>query len=80
MRIPVIKMKTLEERIDPSKWYRYREIREILSEFAEATVIRYLRKVPFVLSEEEVPGCKVKCKRGIRVYSGQALIDNGFVG
>ena len=80
MRIPVIKMGRLEQVVNPLEWYRYREVLGILPEFSSSTVIRFLRKVPCVVVMEEVPGSKVKCQRPVRLYSGQALIDNGYVG
>lgn len=80
MRIPVVTMELLEQRLDPTKWYRWRDLKILLSEFSEPTITRFLRRVPYVIEVEEVPGNKVKCKRPVRVYSGQALIDNGYTG
>lgn len=80
MRIPVITMTLLEQRLDPTKWYRWRDLKVLLSEFSAPTITRFLRRVPYVIEVEEVPGNKVKCRRPVRVYSGQALIDNGYVG
>jgi hypothetical protein len=80
MRIPVITMALLEQRLDPTKWYRWRDLKVLFSEFSEPTVTRFLRRVPYIVEVEEVPGNKIQCKRPVRVYSGQALIDNGYVG